>query len=379
VRITAQLIQAEQERHLWAESYERDLRDILALQSEVARAIASEVKVRLTPQEQTRLARARPVNPEAYQACMMGRYFLNKRTEDGLKKAITYFEQALEKDPGYAVAWAGLADCYNLLANFDFLPPKEGFPKAKAAATKALELDESLAEGHTSLGFFKDNFEWDWPGAEKEFARALELNPNYATAHHWYSDHLGIMGRHEEAIAEIKRAQQLDPLSLIISTVAGVRFHWARRYDQAVEQLRKTLEMDPSFALAHFWLGQTYEQSGQYESAIAEHQKARAALGGGGFALAGLGHAYAAAGKRDDALRILTDLNQLRKAAYVSPYAIGVIHVALGERAQALQWLQRAYEERDVQMVEIGVDPRLDPLRSDPRFQDLLRRMNFPP
>ena len=379
VRITAQLIQAEQERHLWAESYERDLRDILALQSEVARAIASEIKVKLTPQEETRLASARPVNPEAFEAYLRGRYFWNKRTEEGLKKGIEFFGQALEKDPGYALAYTGLADCYNLLANFDFLPLKEGFPKAKEAATKALELDETLAEGHASLGYFKENHEWDWPGAEREYKRAIELNPNYATAHQWYSEHLAVAGRQDAATVEIKRAQQLDPLSLIINTVAGIELHWARRYDQAFEQLRRALEMDPNFALAHYWLGQTYEQKGQWESAIAEHQKGRAALGGGGFALASLGHAYAAAGKRDDARRILTDLNQLRKAAYVSPYAIGVIHVALGERAQALQWLQRAYEDRDVRMVEIRVDPRLDPLRSDPRFQDLLRRMNFPP
>ena len=379
VRISAQLIQARPERHLWAESYERDLRDVLALQSEVARAIADEIRLKVTPQEQTRLATVRPVNPEAHDAYLRGRYFWNKRTEDGLKKAIAYFQEALEKDPGYAAAWAGVADAYCMLANFDFLPPKEGFPKAIEAATRALELDETLAEGHVSLGYVRQNYECDWPGAEKEYKRAIELNPNYATAHQWYSEHLAVVGRHDEAIAEIKRAQRLDPLSLVISTMAGIQLHWARRYGQAFEQLRKALEMDPNFGLAHCWLGRTYEQRGQWESAIAEHQKARAAFGGGGYAVAALGYAYAAAGKRDEALRILTDLNRLRKTAYVSPYAIGVIHVALGERAQALQWLQRAYEDRDVRMVEIRVDPRLDPLRSDPRFQDLLRRMNFPP
>jgi tetratricopeptide (TPR) repeat protein len=379
VRITAQLIQAEQERHLWAESYERDLRDILALQSEVARAIASEIKVKLTPQEQTRLASARPVNPEAHKAYVMGRYFWNKRTEDGLKKAVEHFEQAVEHDPSYAAAWAGLADCYNMLANFDFVPPREGFPKAKAATTKALELDGTLAEGHTSLAFVKDNYEWDWAGAEREFKLAIELNPNYATAHHWYSDHLSIVGRDEEAIAEIKRAQLLDPLSLIISAVAGCRFYSARRYDEAVEQLRETLEMGASFPPAHFWLGRTYEEMGQYESAIAEDQKATAALGSGAYALAALGHAYAASGKRNEALRILADLNERRKTTYVSPYAIGVLHLGLDQRDRALEWLERAYDERDVSMVEIKYDPRLDPLRSDPRFQDLLRRMNFPP
>jgi TolB-like protein/DNA-binding winged helix-turn-helix (wHTH) protein/Tfp pilus assembly protein PilF len=379
VRITANLLHAPTDRHLWAESYERDLRDILAMQSDLARAIAREVQAKLTPQEQTRLASVGLVDPEAYQAYVMGRYFWSKRTEDGLKKAITYFEQALKRDPGYAVAWAGLADCYNLLANFDFLPPKEGFPKAKEAATKALELDETLAEGHTSLGYVKTNYDWDWPGAERELKRALALNPNYATAHHWYSDHLMVVGRHEEAIAEIKRAQQLDPLSLIINAVAGFQFQRARRYDQAVEQLRKTLEMDPIFPVAHLWLAQTYEQTGHYGSAIAEHQKARTALGGGSYAVAALGYAYAAAGKRNEARRILTELNERDKTAYVSPYAIGVVHLGLKQEDKALEWLERAYEDRDVRMVELKSDPRLDPLRSNPRFQDLLRRMNFPP
>ena len=259
------------------------------------------------------------------------------------------------------------------------MPWKEAYPRAKGAATKALELDETLAEAHTSLAVIKGDYEWDWLGAEREFKRAIELNPNYATAHHWYSDYLGIMGRHEEAIAEIKRAQQLDPLSLIINTVAGVRFHWARRYDEAVEQLRKTLEMDPNFAVAHDWLGQVYEQMGQDESAIAEHQKAIRASGGSSQVVAALGHTYAAAGKRNEALRILADLNERRKMAYVSPYDIAVIHVAFGEKDQAFEWLEKAYQERASPIVVLKVDPRLDPLRSDPRFQDLLRRMNFPP
>jgi len=379
VRITAQLIGAVPERHLWARNYERDLRDVLSLQGEIARTIADEVKANVTPDVQARLARTRAVNPEAYEAYLRGRYFWNKRTEEGLTKAIEFFGQALEKDPAYALAYTGLADCYGLLADYGFVPWKEAYPRAKGAAAKALELDEALAEAHTSLAVIKSEYEWDWLGAEREFKRAIELNPNYATAHHWYSDHLGIMGRHEEAIAEIKRAQQLDPLSLIINTVAGVRFHWARRYDEAVEQLRKTLEMDPNFAVAHDWLGQVYEQMGQDESAIAEHQKAIRASGGSSQVVAALGHTYAAAGKRNEALRILADLNERRKMAYVSPYDIAVIHVAFGEKDQAFEWLEKAYQERASPIVVLKVDPRLDPLRSDPRFQDLLRRMNFPP
>jgi TolB-like protein/Tfp pilus assembly protein PilF len=378
VRITAQLIGAVPERHLWARNYERDLRDVLTLQGEIARTIADEVKANVTPDVQARLARARRVNPDAYQAYLKGRYFWNKRTEDGSKRAIAYFEQALEVDPAYAMAWAGLADCYNILANYDFVPPKEGFAKAKEAATRALELDDTLAEGHTSLGYVKLNLEWDWPDAERELKRALELNPSYATAHHWYSDYLGTTGRHEEAIAEIRRAQQLDPLSPMINTMAGIALYGAHRYDQASDQLRRVLEMDPNFALAHFWLGRTYEQKGQWESAIAEHQKAAAALGGGAYAMAALGHAYAAAGRRSDALKTLAALDEMRKTAYVSPYAIGVVHLGLSQREQALEWLERAYEERDVRMLDLKFDPRLDPLRSVPCFQELLRRMNFP-
>jgi TolB-like protein/Flp pilus assembly protein TadD len=378
VRITAQLIQAEQERHLWAESYERDLRDILALQSEVARAIASEIKVRLTPQEQTRLASARPVNPDAHEAYLKGRYFWNKRTEEGLKKGIDFFGQALEKDPAYALAYTGLADCYYLLADYRFVPWKEAYPRAKGAATKALELDETLAEAHTSLALIKDRYEWDWPGAEREFKRAIELNPNYATAHHWYSNYLEEMGRHDEAIAEIKRAQQLDPLSLIINAVVGLRFRSARRYDEAIEQLRKTLEMDPNFAMAHFLLGGVYKQKGQYESAIAEYQKGRSASGGSVHLLAALGRAYAAAGKRRKALKILGELKELSKRRYVSASFVASIYVALGEKDQALEWLEKGYRDRDAAMVGLNWVPTFDPLRSDPRFEDLLRRMNFP-
>jgi tetratricopeptide (TPR) repeat protein len=367
------------ERHLWARSYERDLRDVLSLQREVAREIAKEVQVKLTPQQQTHFASTRPVNPEAYEAYLRGRYFWNKRTEEGLTKGIEFFGQALEKDPAYALAYTGLADCYCLLGVLSFRPPKDAFPRAKAAAAKALELDETCAEAHISLARVKADYEWDWHGAEGEYKRAIELNPNYATAHHWYSDYLQGRGRQDEAIAEIKRALELDPLSLIINAVAGQQLYSGRRYDQAVEQLRKALEMDPNFALAHWFLGDTYEQKAEYESAIAEYQKARTASGGSTYAVAALGRAYAAAGKRREALKILGELKELSKRTYVSPYFMGSIYIALGGKDQALEWLQKAYEERDPWMGYLKVEPAFDPLRSDPRFQDLLRRMNFPP
>jgi len=379
VRVTANLLHAPTDRHLWANSYESELRDVLVLQGEVARAIAEEVRIKLTPEEQARLTPTRPVNPEAFEAYLRGRYFWNRRTEEALKKGIEFFGQALEKDPAYALAYAGLADSYCVLGDYSFLPPKEAIPRAKAGATKALELDETSAEAHTSLAFVKHRYEWDWLGAEREFKRAIELNPNYATAHHWYSDYLEQMGRHDEAITEIKRAQQLDPLSLIINAVVGRRFRSARRYDEAVEQLRKTLEMDPNFAVAHWLLGDAYEQKGKYESAIAEYQKGRSASGGSVYLVAALGHVYAAAGNRREALKILGELKELSKRTYVSPLSIGSIYNALGDKDQALEWLEKAYQDRAAGMTDLKLDPMPDPLRSDPRFQNLLRRMNFPP
>jgi serine/threonine protein kinase/Flp pilus assembly protein TadD len=379
VRITAQLIQAEQERHLWAESYERDLRDVLALQGEVARAIAGEIKVRLTPQEQTRLASARPVNPDAHEAYLKARYYWNLRTEEGLKKGIEYFQQAIEKDPGYALAYAGLADSYSVLGFWNFMAPKEAYPREKAAAFKALEMDETLAEAHTSLGDARFKYDWDWVGAEKEFKRAIELNPSYATAHHWYAGYLSAMGRHNEAIAEAKRAQELDPLSLIINTTGGLVFFYARRYDEAIAQWRSTLELNAGFYPAHLYLGRAYEQQKLYEQAISEYQKALAPGQGNPALAAHLARGYAAAGKRTEALKIISNLRELSKRRYVSSYVIAQIYTALGDTSRAFQWLDKAYQDRDTWLDWLKAEPGFDSLRSDPRFQDLLRRMNFPP
>jgi serine/threonine protein kinase/TolB-like protein/Tfp pilus assembly protein PilF len=378
VRITAQLIQAEQERHLWAESYERDLRDILALQSEVARAIANEIRLKLTPQEQVRLASVRPVNPDAHEAYLKARYYWNLRTEEGLKKSIQYFQQAIEKDPGYALAYAGLADSYAVLAAYNVMAPKEAYPRAKVAAFKALEMDETLAEAHAALGDARGRYDWDWVGAEKEYKRAIELNPSYATAHQWYAEYLSAMGRHNEAIAEAKRAQELDPLSLIINASGCWVFFHARRYDEAIAQYRSTLELNAGFYPAHLYLGRAYEQKKLYEQAISEHQKAIALEQGNPLLAAELARAYAAAGKRTEALKIISDLRELSKPTYVPSYQIAQVYTALGDTDRAFAWLEKAYDYRSATLFMLKVDPRVDRLRSDPRFQDLLRRMNFP-
>ncbi len=375
VRITAQLIQASADKHLWAESYEGDLRDTLALQKKVARAIAEQIRINLTPQEQAVLKNVKVVNPEAYEAYLKGRYFWNKRTADGLKKAIDYFNQAIEKDPNYAQAYTGLADSYALLGDWEYgiLAPKEAFPRAKAAATKALELDNTLGEAHTSLAFSLDLFDWDWASAEREFRRAIELNPGYATAHHWYAWHLSEMGRNREAIAEMRKAQNLDPLSLIISADVAEILLVAHSYDQAIEQSRKTVDMDPNFAVAHYELGQALVQKHMYKEAIAELQKAIELSGGSTTCTSNLAFAYAASGRRKEAVKILSDLKNRSKQ---NASEIALMYVGLDEKDQAMTWLEKAYEQRF--NPSILLRPAFDPLRSDPRFQDLVRRIGLP-
>jgi serine/threonine protein kinase/TolB-like protein/Tfp pilus assembly protein PilF len=379
VRITAQLIHAQTDRHLWAESYDRELRDVLALQSEVAGAIANEIKIKLTPQEQARLASTRRVNPDAHEAYLKGRYYWNSRTEEGLKKGIEYFQQAIEKDPGYALADAGLADSYVVLADWGLMAPEEAYPSAKAAALKALEMDETLAEAHASLGAARVNYDWDWVGAEKEYKRAIELDPGYATAHQWYAEYLSDMGRHSEAIAEAKRAQELDPLSLIINAIGGRVFFYARRYDEAIAQCRRTLELNAGFYPAHLFLGWTYEQEKRYAEAISEYQKAIAPGQGNPGLAANFARAYAAAGNRTEALKIISQMGEVSKGRDLASYLMAQIYVALGDTSRAFQWLEKAYDNRSAQLVFLKVDPLVDGLCSDPRFQDLLRRMNLPP
>jgi serine/threonine protein kinase/Flp pilus assembly protein TadD len=381
VRITAQLIHAATDQHLWAESYERDLRDVLSLQSEVARAIANGIQITLTPQDQARLASVRTVDPEAYQLYLKGRFYWNKRTETNLKKGIEYLHQAIDLDPTYALAYAGIADCYSLLGwdLFGVMPPREALPIAKAAARKALEIDDSLAEAHSSLAWTKLAFDWDWCGAVSEFKRAIELNPGYAVTHHWYAECLAGMGHYAEALAEIRQAQELDPLSLIISSVAGWILYFDRQDDQAIAQFRRTLELDPNFWVAHWTLGRAYEQKAMFAEAIAEIQKAIDLSEGSPLSLAALGHAHAVSGGLAEAQRVLNELKESSKRRYISPYGIAAIHAGLGEKDEAFMWLEKAYEERSGWLIWLRAEPISDPLRTDPRFQDLLRRIGLPP
>jgi TolB-like protein/Tfp pilus assembly protein PilF len=378
VRITAQLIDAPQETHVWAESYERDMRDVLALQSEMAQAIARQIQIKLTPQEQAHFANVHSVNPEAYEAYLRGRYHWNRRSGEGLGKAVHYFQQAIVKDPTYAAAYSGLADCFCVLGIWGFVPPDEGCGKAKQLALQTLEMDRGVADAHASLAWTNMLYDYDFVAAEREFERSIELNPRYATAHQWFGFYLALMGRCEEGLTELKRAIHLDPLSIIINATLGIVYWCARRYDQQIEQFEKTLELDPHFALAHAGLGYAYMYKSINEPAIAELRKGVQLSQHAPIFLAWLGEAYAAGGDSDDAQKILEQLEQISKKRYVSPYHMARICAALGKKDEALRWLETGYRERAAWMVALRIEPRFDGLRSDPRFQDLVRRMNFP-
>jgi TolB-like protein/DNA-binding winged helix-turn-helix (wHTH) protein/Flp pilus assembly protein TadD len=377
VRITMQLIQATPEQHLWAESYERDFTSVLGLQGEMARAIARQIRITVTPEEAARLASARPVNPEAQTAYLKGRYYWNQRTEDAIRKSLDYFQQAIARDPNYALAYSGLADAYNVGFNYGYLAREENFSRSKEAALRALELDDTLAEAHASLSFIL-GMELDWAGEGTELQRALELNPNYASAHQWYSFHLAMIGRDEEALAEAKKALVLDPVSLQINVSYGILFWNMRRYDEAIEQCLRTIELDPDYFNAYSWLGRAYEQKGMYEEAISSYQKAVALAENQPVMLSELGHGYAVAGRRAEALEILEELKELAKKKHVPPDAFGIVYTALGDKDKAFHWLERQVEEEPWGWRLLKVDPWMDPLRSDPRFHSLLRRMNLP-
>lgn len=379
VRITAQLIQVSDQTHLWAENYERDVADVLALQSEVAGRIADSLAVELLPAQQARLASVRPINPEAHEAYLRGRYYWNKGTEEGLKKAIGYFNQAIEKDPAYAPAYAGLAESYALFGDFEILPPKEAYPRAEAAATKALELDDTLAEAHTALGLVRLEYDRDWAAAEREFKRAIELNPSYPTAHQFYSWYLGAVLRPDECIAEGRRALELDPLSVFRNADLGITLYLVGQYDRAIEQSQKALELDPNLDYAHWTLGLAYVQKAMYEEAIAHLEKAVTFSGDSPRYVASLGYAYAVAGRRREARKVLDKLKDLSKQRYVSPYFIATVYAGLGDTEKALEWLEKAYQDHSGWLAYVQWQPEFAPLRSDPRFRDLLRRMNFPP
>jgi TolB-like protein/DNA-binding winged helix-turn-helix (wHTH) protein/Flp pilus assembly protein TadD len=376
VRITAQLIQASDDRHLWSHSYEGELRDALGLQNKVASAIVAEIQINLNPKEQIALRKEKAVNPEAYEAYLKGRYFWNKRTADGLRKGIDYFNQAIEKDSTYGRAYTGLADSYALLGDWEYggMAPREAFPKAEAAATKALQLDDTLSEAHTSLAFCLDLYDWNWDSAEAEFKRAIELNPGYATAHHWYSWHLAVLGRKDEAIAEMRKAANLDPLSLIISADLAEVFLVGRQNEQSIQQSLSTIALDPAFPVAHYQLGQAYVQKQMYSDAMMEFQKAIALSGANTTFSSNLAYVYALAGRKGEAVKILDD--QLNREHGVSNSAqIALIYVGLGKNDEAMTWLERAYEERF--NPSILARPSFDPLRFDKRFQDLVHRIGL--
>ena len=378
VRITAQLIEAATDKHLWSQSYEGELRDTLTLQNKVASAIADQIRINLNPQEQAALKNARVVNPEAYKSYLKGRYFWNKRTADGLKAALAYFNQAVDEDPKYAQAYSGLADTYALLGDWQYaaMTPKEALPKAKAAAIKALELDSTLGEAHNSLAFVLDGFDWDLDAGGKEFRRAIDLNPGYATAHHWFAWHLSLLGRYDEAIAEMRKAENLDPLSLIINADLAELLVLAHSYDESIRQSNKTIEMDPNFAMAHNQLAQGYLEKHMYSEAVTELQKAVQLSGGSPTCIANLARAYAASGRRSEATRLLSGLQKRSNPTYSYGSEIATIYASLGDRDQAMNWLEKAYEERFNPGVLLR--PGFDPLRSDPRFEDLVHRIGLP-
>jgi serine/threonine-protein kinase len=377
VRITAQLIQTSDQTHLWAQSYEKPVADVFAVQSEVAGKVAASLAVKLLAGRQSALSRPATTSPEAHEAYLRGRYHWEKRTKEGLETSIGYFKQAIDLDPAYALAYAGLADSYTVMPWFAYVQPRAIYPKARAAAMKALEIDETLAEAHASLGYIYA-LDWNWPGADSEFKRALSLNPGYAVAHHWYGSHLATIGRFDEAVAEGTRAQELDPYSLIIIRDLGLTFYFARRYEEAVKQYRIALALDPDFAPARSFLGLAYTRLGDHQRAIAEGLAAVRLTGNAPGRLAALGRSYAAAGQIKEAENILGQLEQLSKTAYVSIFDTAAIYVTLGNKDRALGLLEAAFKAHDPELIRLKRDPFLDPLRPDPRFQDLMLRMKFP-
>ena len=378
--ISAELVDVNHDKLIWGEQYDRKMSDLLATQREIAREIVERLKLRVSGQEKG-LSKHYTESNEAYQSYLRGRFYWNKRTEEGMRKSLDYFQQAIQTDPTFALAYSGLADAYDLLGAPDAagaVPPDEAMPKAKAAALKALEIDDTLAEPHVSLAHVKYYYEHDFAYAEREYRRAIELNPNYSTAPQWYSVFLMSVGRFDEAITQAKRAQDLDPLSLPINMTYGWVLLTARQNEQSVEQLRKTLEMDPNFVLTHHRLGMVYEQQGKYDEAIAQFRQVVNLTGGKPLGTSALARAYALAGRRAEAQKILAELLELSKLRYVSPTTIATVYLALGDKEQAFVWLEKGFNEHDAILVRLKVDSRFDSLRSDPRYKDLARRLVLP-
>jgi TolB-like protein/lipopolysaccharide biosynthesis regulator YciM len=379
LRITVQLINTQNQAHLWTQTYDRELKDVFAIQSDVAQKVAEALKVQLMAGEKQRIEKKGTENREAYNLYLKGLYYWNKATKEGLEKAIEYFQQAIDKDLNYVLAYAGLANSYTFLGH-RYLPPKEIFPKAKAAAMKALEMDDTIAEAHIALARIRALYDWDWSGAEREFKRALELNPSYAYAHSSYGiNYLSPMGRHEEAIAELKHAQELDPLSLPINEAVAWGFLWARQYDQVIEQSRKVLEMDPNYIWIHLTIGIAYRREGMYEQSIAEFQKMKDLMKASPpWAEMNFACTYAVSGKKEETYKIIDELKERAKQEYIPSWYFAVIYVGLDEKDQAFEWLQKAYDERSSNvMMWLKVDAWYDNLRSDPRFTELTQKVGF--
>jgi len=380
IRVHAQLIRGATDEHMWAGEYQREYRSILTLQEEVARTIAQQIKIRLTPQEQVGLPDERAVDPQVHESYLKGRYYFNQRTGDSLNRSVGYFQQAIATDPSYALAYCGLADAYALLGFRGGVPSKDALSQAKAAALKAIELDPTLGEPHASLAFIAETHEWDWATAEREYKRALELDPGDARAHHWYGGYLMYVGRFDEGIAEAKRARDLDPLSLPVNNALAGRLLVAGRVDEALKQLQETLEMNPHFAPAHQTLGWAYLNQGKHQEAIQEFQQALQLSGtDDNDIMLDLGFAYAAAGNREEARQILAKLKQLHERGLVPSGSIAILYGALGELNEAFAWLEKAYEERDPELTYLKVPGRrFEPLRRDARFQQLVHRVGLP-
>jgi tetratricopeptide (TPR) repeat protein len=376
--IGVELVEVASGRALWGARYRRPAGDILTVQEDIGREIAEALRLRLTGAEEERLARRPTRSSDAYLLYLKGRFCWNNRTREGLRKGIEYFQQAADRDPGYALAYVGLADSYNLLPYYAVLAPRDALPRAKQAARQALDIDDQLAEARSALAFATWIYDLDWPAAEHGMRHALELRPDSAAAHNTYGIYLAACGRSEEALAEMKRAQELEPVSLIINATAGWVLYLLRRYDQAIEQARTVLELDPRFPVAHRYLGLAYEQKRMFPEAIEALRRADALSDGSAENVASLGHAYAMAGSGAEAETLVRHLTERSRREYVPSYEIAIIYAGLGEKPQAYEWLDRACHERYHWLNLVGVDPRLDPLRADPEFGDLLRRVGVP-
>ena len=376
IRINARLFKVGDQSPLWAHAYERELRDVLALQNEIARSISQEIALQLNSADQLQPATVRQINPEAHEAYLKGLYFFEKFSESGMLKSIEYCKHAVEKEPSYAPPYARMARAYGLLGNFNTVRPEEAYPKEKEAALKALEIDAGLAEARTALGWAKLFYDRDWDGAREEFQRAIELNPNSAIAHQGYAMYFVAMGEFDRAQVEILQAQQLDPVNLGIKADVGWFLFFARRTDESIAQLKQVVEMDPNFSIAHVFLAHAYQQKGMFEESIVEAQKA-VELFEGEHRIASLGDAYALAGRKQEARNILARLKKAARDHYISPYSTGLICASLGQTDEALDWLEKAHNDRFWMMAFLKVDPRWDRLRSHPRFVDILRRTGF--